>query len=914
MIQVNNQSSLEPDLKDQHLVLQNQRLALQNQALYNKNGDVPAINSDDESFAEELGEDPNADYIEQDDGSVIIPNQQDQNQAQQFDENLAEHLDSGFLQDLATELLDQIENDKTARSKRDKQYEDGLRRTGLGDDAPGGAGFSGASKVVHPVLAESCIDFASRAIKELFPAGGPVKVQSDDLIDPQQERQVKQLSRCLNNQFTTRIAEYRTETEKLLTQLPLGGSQFMKLYWSSTKNRICAEFVSIDNIFIPFYATSFYDSERVTHRQYPDKYKYDQAVKSGTYRDLNSISVSLDPDKSVTQVANDKIEGKESIGYNDDGVRIIYEVYTWLEIDKDEFSKGERVPYIVTIDEYEQDILSIRRNWDQNDTTYQKLDWLVEDVFIYWMGAYGIGLPHLIGGLSAASTGALRALLDSAHINNAPTLLKLKGSRLTGQTKQVDVTNIVEIEGPTGVDDIRKYLMTMPFNAPSPVLFQLLGWLTDAAKGVVSTASEKIADATANTPVGTVQALIEQGAVIFSSIHSRLHFSQAKKFEIVVRLLKTYGQQDLQEYGLDPSTVSMQGIKPVSDPRIFSEAQRFAQMQGVLQLASSDPGINYNKLELHRSMLQLMKVNNIDRLLPVPQPPQPCDPAQELISWLSNKPVVVTQQQDHSSHIMIHVNFLRDPLLGKNPIMVPITMKVLDHLKEHLAMFFATRMLQVIPQQQPMQQPMPYNPQVESSMAQISMQIVDQDTKMSDQIIGIIAEATAFVKDNMDWLNPDPTVMATRMMTDAQKAETDRKLQVDALNHQREMQKLQSDQNNYHQEVMSRVLENQTQAKADMERIAIQRENDFRKAMVDLWKERESNATQLQIEAAKLAQQHLSTIVPEQPKPDLHEPLTAIMQGLKATIEATHAPRKTTALRNENGDMIGARSELDMGI
>lgn len=853
----------------------------------------PVIPSQEEDYIQdesELIDDSSEEMIEMEDGSVIIPDEENQDQPQEFDGNLAEDLSETFLQDLASELLEQIDNDKKAREKRDKQYEEGLRRTGLGDDAPGGAQFNGASKVVHPVLAESCVDFASRAIKEVFPSGGPVKMETDGMVDFQQQELVKQIATMLNDQFTKRIPEYRGETEKLLTQLPLGGSQFMKLYWSTTKNRICAEFVSIDNIFIPFYATSFYDAERVTHRQYVDQYEYKNRVNSSFYRDLNYVSVSISPEKSASSTANEKIEGKEECGFNEDGVRIVYETYTWLEIEEDEYSGGNRAPYIVTLDEYEQNVLSVRRNWDQSDQTFQKLDWIVEDVFIYWMGAYGIGLPHLIGGLSAAATGSLRALLDSAHINNAPTLLKLKASKISGQTKQVDVTQIVEIEGPVGTDDIRKYLMPMPFNAPSPVLFQLLGWLTDAAKGVVSTASEKIADATSNTPVGTVQALIEQGAVIFSSIHSRLHFSQAKKFEIVLRLLKTYGQQTLAEYGLDPQTVSMRGINPVSDPRIFSEAQRFAQMQGVLQLAGSDPSVPYNKLELHRSMLQLMKVGNVDKLLPLPQPPQPVDPAAEMVAWVSNQPVVVAPQMDHMSHIIVHVNFLRDPMCGKNPIMVPITMKVLDHLKEHVALFFASRLMQAAQQVVQAQQqqtaqlqgampgfeqggqglPMPQQaqqPPVDGIMAQSSSQIVMQDEQMAQQIISVIAEATLFVKENVDWMNPDPTIMSTRMMTEAQESETNRRAEEDRLQHEREMIKLKAEMESRNDEVMSRINENNTQAKADMERILIDRENGLRKAIVDMWKNREDNATKLQIEAARLANSNLSTDVPEQSKP-----------------------------------------------
>lgn len=825
----------------------------------------------------ELEDNSSEELIEQEDGSVIVPDEEDQDAPQQFDDNLAEQLSTSYLQLIADDLLEQIENDKEARSKRDKQYEEGLRRTGLGDDAPGGAQFSGASKVVHPVLAESCVDFASRAIKEVFPAGGPVKMETDGLVDPQQETIIRQTSACLNNQFTNRIAEYRGETEKLLTQLPLGGSQFMKLYWSTTKDRICAEFVSIDNIFIPFFATNFYDAERMTHRQYVDKHTYEQRVKSGSYVDLNGLSVTIDPDRSASSIANDKIEGKNSSGFNDDGVRVVYEVYTWLEIEDDEISKGARAPYIVTIDDHEQNILSIRRNWDQNDPLMQKLDWIVEDVFIYWMGAYGIGLPHLIGGLSAAATGSLRALLDSAHINNAPTLLKLKGSRLTGQTQSVQVTQIAEIEGPTGVDDIRKYLMPMPFNAPSPVLFQLLGWLTDAAKGVVSTASEKIADATANTPVGTVQALIEQGAVIFSSIHSRLHFSQAKKFDIVLRLLKTYGQHELQEYGLDPQTVSMKGVKPVSDPRIFSEAQRFAQMQGILQLAASDPSVPYNKLELHRSMLQLMKVSNVDRLLPTPQQPQPADPAMEMVAFIKNAPVVTDIQMDHVSHIIAHISYLKNPMYGMNPIMVPITMKILDHLKEHLTLHYAKRMLDgaMPPQQQALPMPqgngMPQQPQPPNlqAMAQVSQQMVQDDSRVAQEVIQIIAQTTLFVKENMDWMNPDPTIMSTRLMTDAQEAETKRRAEESQLKHEREMEKLQAEVERTKLEVISRVKENESQAKAALERVNQMREEAILNAKIDMWKNREDNATKLQVEAAKLAQKELSQSVPEQREPSI---------------------------------------------
>ena len=257
-------------------------------------------------------------------------------------------------------------------------------------------------------------------------------------------------------------------------------------------------------------------------------------------------------------------------------------------------SKGKMAPYILMIDELENEVLGLYRNWEEHDETMTKLDWVVEFKFIPWRGAYAIGLPHLIGGLSAALTGSLRALLDSAHINNAATMLKLKGAKISGQSQQVDVTQIVEIEGAPGVQDIRQIAMPMPFNPPSAVLFQLMGYLDQATKGVVSTSEEKIADITSNAPVGTTQALIEQGAAVFSAIHARLHNAQSRVLKILCRLNRWHFDEmqkadvvaDLdivrEDFGKNTDVV------PVSDPHIFSETQRMAQMQAVLARVKED--------------------------------------------------------------------------------------------------------------------------------------------------------------------------------------------------------------------------------------------------------------------------------------------------------------------------------------
>lgn len=909
--------------------------------------DAMEVELPEDSFGDEL-----EDLIENEDGSVEVP-LEDVNASlpQEFDGNLADIVDEKTMDDMAVKLLELIEIDKKSREKRDKQYEDGIRRTGLGDDAPGGADFTGASKVVHPVLAESCIDFAARAIKELFPANGPVRMETIGVLSPPEEMEVKKLANCLNNQFTKKISEYRNVVEQKLTQLPLGGSQYTKFYPSKEKNRIVSEFVAVDNVFIPFYADSFYEAERVTHRQFLTQDEMEVRITNGQYRDVELMKSALEPEQSASETANNKIEGKTSSGENEDGTRTVYEVYTWKEIVDDQFSQGSRAPYIITIDEYDQKILSIRRNWEQTDESMQKLDWIVDDMFIPWRGAYGIGLPHLIGGLSGAATGALRALLDSAHINNAPTLLKLKGSKLSGQTKRIDVTEVVEIEGPVGVDDIRKYLMPMPFNAPSSVLFQLLGWLTDAAKGVVSTASEKIADATSNTPVGTTQALIEQGAIIFSSIHARLHFSQAKAFEVVLRILKQYFPEQLAEYEINPQTVSMKGVYPVSDPNIFSEAQRITQMQGALQLAKEAPQL-YNLPELHKTMLSLMKIQNAERFL-IPPPPQaqPMDPAKEMIAFAAGNPVAVIPDQDHLSHIITHVSYLKDPMLGANPIMVPITAKLLGHLNEHLAQYFAWRLNQFVQQQmqsiqqqqqqiegqttqnlmrlqfqaqqaiaqganpqevmasaqqgaqmiqQQSQQLMPQIPTPEQLMAQASQKIAEEDAQFAQSVMEAITAADELVRNHMQM--QDPNMVAVIESSKNQKLDIQRKADKDMAD-----AKLANErENNLRQLEAVQRIEEQRQNKFDQQleqlKLMHQQAIDKMQQQVELMKNDQDNRQQQLTELLKnhddnktavIVEQIRQAMSAEQPqKLDDNKSYVADLQGLIKSVQEAESDKK----------------------
>jgi hypothetical protein len=614
-----------------------------------------------------------------------------------FYANLAESSDLMTLDMTAMRYVELVLKDKSAREQRDKQYEEGIRRTGMGNDAPGGANFNGASKVVHPVMAEACVDFAARAIKEMFPPDGPTRTKILGEITEEKVTVAERKRDYMNWQLTEQIEEFRDEQEQMLTQLPLGGSQYIKLWYDEQKARPCCEFLPIDRVYVPFSAANFYTAQRVTEVHEITSFEFKRRIASGLYKDVDIIRATMEPEMTGAQKASNKIEGKK-FEDNEDGLRTVFHIYTWLELDDDPYTKGEMAPYILMIDELDNEVIGLYRNWEEGDETMTKLDWIVEFKFIPWRGAYAVGLPHLIGGLSAALTGALRALLDSAHINNTATMLKLKGAKISGQSQQVEVTQIAEIEGAPGVDDIKKIAMPMPFNPPSVVLFQLMGYLEKAAKGVVTTAEEKIADVNSNTPVGTTQALIEQGAAVFSSIHARLHASQARVLKILSRLNRWY--LDDQRKGELVADLEIKkedfakntDVVPVSDPHIFSETQRMAQIQAVMQIMDKHPQQFNQKAVIERFMKQI-KVPGINELLVNTPPTDQRSPADENVAMALGQPAFAFITQDHLAHLQAHLDFGKDPIFGSNPLMAPqFVPTLLEHIKQHLTLWYLQRM------------------------------------------------------------------------------------------------------------------------------------------------------------------------------------------------------------------------------
>jgi hypothetical protein len=736
-------------------------------------------------------EDVDNEVEDTEDGGVIIREKNEIDHATKLAHfaNIVDEVDQDLLKTAISDLLEKIGNDKEAREKRDKQYEEGLRRTGLGDDAPGGAQFTGANKVVHPMLVEACVDFSARFMKEVFPPNGPVKSKIIGERDKSKIQKAERKAEFMNWQTTEQMVEFRGELEQLSTQLPLGGGQYMKFMWNPLHRRPCSEFIAIDDIYLPFAATNFYTAERKTHVQYITKFEYTRRVKSGMYIDVD-LGIPEDPEFSKSTQANDKIEGRKDLSYNEDGLRTIYEVYTYLD-----FGDGPE-PYILSIDKTTALALGLYRNWEEDDERQQELDWIVEFPFVPWRGAYPIGLTHMIGGLSGAATGALRALLDSAHIQNVPTLLKLKGGP-GGQTLNVQPTEVVEMEGGALIDDVRKLAMPLPFNGPSPTLFQLLGFLVDAGKGVVQTSFEKLSDQNPNQPVGTTMALIEQGMVVFSSIHSRLHGSMARCFKILHRINSAYlTTEDIeaQSAGLEIDPSDFDGpldIIPVSDPAIFSETQRFAQTQAIMQRAQAMPQM-YDARKVEEMFLRNMKVPANEVLQPLPGS-EDMDPVSENVAASMGRPIYVLPSQDHMAHLMTHIPFLKSPLFGSNPaIMKTFLYPIATHLRDHLLNYYLVEAHNAVDKAQ--------REELIPEEAEDQVKVILEVQKFIEQQLGSFAQELAQLDEAAQQFKPQPpmppdkTMEVAQLNAQVQGQAMQQRMQVDQAKLQIEQQKMQSQQ------------------------------------------------------------------------------------------------------------------------
>lgn len=617
--------------------------------------------------------------------------------AAHFD-NLASFMEDSRLNSLCSDLLEAIDQDRESRKERDRQYEEGLNRTGMGNNVIGGADFPGASRAVHPLLLEAAIDFGGGVMNEMLPPDGPVKAAIvGDETDAKTER-AKRVARYMNWQLTEQMQSAYHEFEVGFTQCPLGGAFYTKGF---EENGIPAvQFIPIDDVFRPWNDGDFYNQPRITHRQNIDRWEYQRNVRSGMWLDVVDTSgVGSDlPEESQAEQANDRIIGRSAPTENVDGIREVYECSCVIPLveDSDEFE-----PYLVTIDVEARKILSIYRNWRENDPKKQRLLFLIEWPFWPWRGGYPVGMTHMIGSLTGAATGTLRALLDAGMLNTTQTGVRLKGGSTSGgQTIQPRVTEITEIQGSLAQDDIRKTFMPLQFAEPSPTLFQLLGFLVDAGRGVVRTTFDEYDKINGQTPVGTAQMFIEQGLKNFGSVHARLHRSMRLFLKWLYQLnADTLTEATIidQQGELTVSPQDFQGpmqVIPVSDPRIFSDLQRKAMAQTIAQRAQMMPMV-YNVRATEAHFLRQYGVSNPDQFL-IPNPiPQRQNAVAENVTASGAGVIKAFPGQDHEAHIKLHVDYLKDPIFGSNPALAPnFIPKIIAHIGEHVSLWYSDAMLE----------------------------------------------------------------------------------------------------------------------------------------------------------------------------------------------------------------------------
>ena len=817
--------------------------------------------TDDAEDTSEYADDYSSDtLLEYDDGSATIKltdedEKQEQSETQKHFANIVEDVDPKKLSAAVSDLVDKLEKDKEAREKRDKLYEEGLRRTGLGDDAPGGAQFTGATRVVHPMLIEACVDFSARVMKELFPATGPVKSKVLGQVKKDKLAKAQRKTDYMNWQATEQMQEFRGELEQLTTQVPLGGGQYLKVRYNKQRRRPVVEFVPIDDILLPFAATNFYTADRKAQVQYITAMEYQRRVKSGMYIDVD-LGAPNDPEYTKASKANDKIEGRTESSYNEDGLRTVFEIYTYLDIEDD-----ETAPYILTVDKSTEKALSLYRNWDKEDTSCEALDWIVEFPFVPWRGAYPIGLTHMIGGLSGAATGALRALLDSAHIQNMPSMLKLKGGP-SGQTITIAPTEVVEMEGGALVDDIRKLAMPIPFNPPSNTLFQLLGFVVDAGKGVVQTSFEKLSDQNPNMPVGTTLALIEQGLTVFSSIHARMHNSMGRVLRIIQRINASYlTEEDIeaQGSGLQVSPEDFDDpmdVIPVSDPQVFSETQRFAQVQTVMQRAAAMPQM-YDARKVEELFLHSMKLPE-DILQPEPGK-EDMDPVSENVAAAMGRPVYVLPSQDHMAHLKLHLAFLKSPMFGQNPAIVKTYLFPMAlHLRDHLLNYYLAEAHEAVDQAQE-QELIPKESEAQAAVILQVQQAIEASLQGFEQMLGQIDQEAQKYKPQPP-MPPDSSIQVAQMNNQLQTQALQQRAQSEQQKLALEQQKLQVNQQKAQmtvqaQEQAQQLAFQREQARLQAEYTRLQEELRVRYQM-----NTDDNATAMQIAQGEIVSGHKSAL------------------------------------------------------
>jgi chaperonin GroES len=699
--------------------------------------------------------------------------------------NLADYIEDNELSRFASDLLAEFESDRDSRKDWEDTYIKGLDMLGFKyEDRT--QPFEGASGVVHPLLAESVTQFQAQAYKELLPPSGPVRTQVVGVETPETNEQAQRVQEFMNYQITEVMQEYDPDMDQLLFYLPLCGSAFKKVYYDGLMKRACAKFVAGEDLVINYMATDLESADRITHIIKTSGNDVRKQQLQGFYRDIELPTGQIDSDDVADKV--DELDGAEKNYGSSDEEHTILEMHINADVPGFEDTSGVKLPYIVSIDQYSQEILSIKRNYKENDPNFMKNHYFVHYKFLPGLGFYGFGLIHMLGGLSRTATSALRQLIDAGTLANLPAGFKARGMRIRdhdeplqpGEFRDVDVTG----------QSIKESLMMLPYKEPSGVLFQLLGFAVDAGKSFAAIADMKMGEGNEQNPVGTTLALLERGTKVMSAIHKRLHYAQKIEFKLLAKVFSIYlppqypymvvgGNQMIKQQDFDDRV----DILPVSDPNIFSMAQRVTLAQQQLQLANAAPQL-HNLREAYRRMYAAMGVDNVETLLlPDPGNPQPMSPAMENAGAMRGKEPKSFPMQDHMAHISAHAEFMFTRMVQINPQLYAMLQA---HVSEHISLMASEQMQEKYgPQFQELQQAMQQaqqNPQAVQQLQQQMDQLVNQQASEQAKIEAEMTKQLASDEEaRISREAQDPLVKLKQQEIDLKAMETQMKMQKDMV-------------------------------------------------------------------------------------------------------------------------------------
>ena len=726
--------------------------------------------------AQEPEEAPNVEMFE-DGGAVVNFGEPQQPQMQQgHGANLAEELEDDILNDISDEVIKNFEDCRASRSDWEQTYVNGLDLLGFKyEDRT--EPFQGSSGATHPVLAEAVTQFQALAYKELMPAGGPVRTQIIGLETPDKVKQSQRVKEFMNYQLMIEMKEYEPEFDQMLFNLPLSGSTFKKVYYDAVLGRCVSKFVPAEDLYVPYTSTSLDDTDCIIHKVKMTKNDLIQNQLAGLYRDID-----LDGNENYE---NDQVSEKKDelsgVDPKNDDVYTILEAHMHLEIEgledidpKTNESTGIKFPYIVTLDEGSGKILSITKNWDEQDQLKRRKDYFVHFKFLPGLGFYGFGLIHMIGGLSRTATAALRQLLDAGTLSNLPAGFKMRGIRVRDEAQPLQPGEFRDVDAPGGrLDDAFKIL---PFKGPDNTLLQLMGVVVSAGQRFASIADLQVGDGNQSAAVGTTVALLERGSRVMSAIHKRIYAAMKNEFGLLEKVFVTSlppfypydvvgGQNQIYKTDFDQKV----DIIPVADPNIFSQTQRIAIAQSELQIAMSNPQL-HNVYHAYRHLYEALGVKDVDLVLPPPPVPQAMDPSTENVLALNGKKIQAFPKQDHQAHMKAHLLFMGTTVCRNNPQALGILQQnCMEHInlmsQEQVEMEFAEDIAKINQMQQAMQpivQQMQQNPQMQppqqlQQLQQMEAQLkIQMEARKAVLISDFMEDYSKAEKETLNQVENDP--------------------------------------------------------------------------------------------------------------------------------------------------------------